>query len=221
MNDKFINVMGHLKKFPNASPMVLTNGRRFSDFEFTKNVVLNSPFNTQYAIPLYSAVPAIHDQIVGTKGAFRETINGIYNLTRFRIPIEIRIVLTRQTIPGLVELAEFIGWNLPMVVHVAFMGMEIYGRADKNRNEIWIEPRAYVQYLYTAVKNIAYRDLDVSIYNLPLCLLPKSLWKYSERSISDWKQGYLSECAQCVQKDTCGGFFTTSSIVPKGIHKIV
>ena len=70
--------------------MVLTNGRRFSDFEFTKNVIANAPFNTQYAIPLYSAVPEIHDSIVGAKGAFRETIMGLHNLAKFRIPVGIR-----------------------------------------------------------------------------------------------------------------------------------
>lgn len=48
VNANFTNVMKTLAKFPNLDPMVLTNGRRFSDFEFTKNVIANAPFNTQF-----------------------------------------------------------------------------------------------------------------------------------------------------------------------------
>ena len=220
INSNFINIMKKLTEFPNVDPMVLTNGRRFSNFEFTKAVVANAPYNTQYAIPLYSAVPAIHDSIVGAKGAFKETIMGLHNLTKFRIPVEIRIVLTRQNITGLRDLSEFIGWNLPMVVHVAFMGMEIHGRAEDNKENVWIEPINYMQELTTAVKNISYRNIPVSIYNLPLCLLPKELWRYSKKSISSWKQGYQSECKNCAKKETCGGFFTTSAIIPEGIHRL-
>lgn len=48
VNANFTNVMKTLAKFPNVDPMVLTNGRRFSDFEFTKNVIANAPFNMQF-----------------------------------------------------------------------------------------------------------------------------------------------------------------------------
>lgn len=126
------------------------------------------------SIPLYSAVPEIHDSIVGAKGAFRETIMGLHNLAKFRIPVEIRIVLTKQNITGLVDLADFIGWNLSMAVHVAFMGMEIHGRADDNKGKVWVEPANYMQELTIAVKNIAHRNIPVSIYNLPLLYCQKN-----------------------------------------------
>ena len=220
MSTFFVSVMRKLNKFPNCLPLVLTNGRRFSDFSYAKEVVRQAPFNTVYAIPLYSAIPMMHDSIVGVKGAFKETIEGIHNLTRFRIPVEIRIVLTKQTVSGLFELAEFIGWNLPMTVHVAIMGMELHGRADDNKDKIWIEPLEYMNVLHSTVKNLDYRGLNVSIYNLPLCLLHRSLWKYSIRSISDWKQGYVDECNQCTVKNKCAGFFTTSDKIPIGVHHI-
>ena len=52
--------------------------------------------------------------------------------------------------------------------------------------------------------------MNVSIYNHQLCTLPKKLWKFSEKSISAWKNEYLSECNQCSKQQQCGGFFSSS-----------
>ena len=30
-----------------------------------------------------------------------------------------------------------------MVIHVAFMGMEVYGRAEKYADKVWVEPNEY------------------------------------------------------------------------------
>lgn len=210
-------VLTRLKRYSRSKPIILTNGRKFADFEFTKKIIQCAPRNTIYAIPLYSAVAQDHDQIVGAKGAFKETIYGIYNLTRFRAPIEIRVVITRQNYFQLDEIANFIGWNLPMAVHVAFMGMETVGRAAINSQFVWIDPSEYIEILGKALKMLEYRDIPVSIYNLPLCILPPKLQKYARNSISDWKQGYITPCLNCRKKNECCGIFTTSRIVPMGL----
>ncbi len=220
LSKRLFDVLRKLKTYPFAEPIILTNGRMFSDKNFAKEFVKNAPFNLIYAISLYSSIPAIHDRIVGCEGAFQETIKGIYHLTRFRVPIELRIVLMKKNIFNLPELAEYIGWNLPMLVHVAFMGIEVAGRANDNIHDIWIEPADYMEFLIKAVKILHYRNTNVSIYNLPMCLLPYELRKYSRFSISTWKQGYIAECQKCAVKNSCNGFFTTSSIIPKGIHPI-
>jgi len=49
--------------------------------------------------------------------------------------------------------------------------------------------------------------MNVSIYNHQLCVLRKSLWKFARKSISDWKNIYLDECASCRAKEECGGLF--------------
>ena len=174
--------------------------------------------STVFAVPLYASISRVHDEIVGVKGAFSETIKGIYNLTRFSIPVELRIVLIKQNILSLKDLAHFIGWNLPMVIHVAFMGMEVYGRAEKYADKVWVEPNEYMDCLTEAVKGLAYRNMHVSIYNLPHCLLPQDLWQYSRKSISDWKLNYLDICFACTKKEECAGFFATSSKIPQGVR---
>ena len=62
--------------------------------------------------------------------------------------------------------------------------------------------------------------MNVSIYNLQLCLLPETLWQHSRRSISDWKQTYLDECNKCSKLDECAGVFQTSKMYSKNIKAI-
>jgi len=209
------------KKFVDKPLLVLTNGRNFKDFNFTKNVVKTMPKYTTFAIPIYSSVSEIHDNIVGVAGAFAETILGIQNLIRFRAVIEIRTVILQKNYKQLPLLSDYIGWNFPVISHVAFMGMEVHNMADKNLDSVWIEPLQYREILQTAVKKLDYRNINVSIYNIPYCLLTKNVWKYSCQSISDWKEYYLDVCNGCAYKANCAGLFRTSSNIPMGIHPIL
>jgi len=220
VSEKLDCILETLKSFPNVSPIILTNGRKFKDIDFTIKIVNSAPKNMVYAIPLYSSVSEIHDAIVGVKGAFDETIRGIYNLTKLMVPVEIRIVMIKQNIESIQELANFIGWNLPMTIHVAFMGMEVHGRANDNLDSVWVEPIEYGQALVKAVCELANRDIPVSVYNVPLCLLPTAIHKYSRMSISDWKKMSVEECSKCSKRNECCGLFATSSRLPIGIKAI-
>jgi len=221
VGDRFFDVLSACnRKLPLKPVIILTNGRNFKDFVFTKNTIKSIPAYTTFAIPLYAPIEKIHDGIVGCVGAFAETIQGIHNLARFNAHIEIRIVITKQNYKLLPEIANYIGWNFPMVSHVAFMGMEVHGMAEKHFESVWVEPVNYASFLQEAVKNIAYRDIPVSIYNLPYCLLPNDIWIYSRQSISDWKQKYIDACEICTKKQECAGFFTTSSNLPNGVKAV-
>lgn len=216
--DKYLSIVSTIKnKFPDVYLQTLTNGKNFVDFNFTKDCVINSPRKTTYAIPLYSANSQVHNHMVGAKNSFQNTIKGIYNLYRFKQNIEIRIVITKHNFKTLPDIAHFIYWNLPFVHHVAFMGMEIHGNADKNFQQIWIEPTEYMSFLENAICFLDQRLINVSIYNLPHCLLPPNLHKYARDSISSWKKSYLPECTGCQFFNTCAGFFTTSTNIPNGI----
>lgn len=219
--DEYINLLKTCKKeLPKSTYIVLTNGKNFEDFEFVKNIIINSPRNMTYAIPIYSANPVRHDIIVGSKNSFNSTLKGVYNLYKFNQSIEIRIVVLKHNYRDLKKLAHFIYWNLPFVNHIAFMGMEVCGNAVKNIEDIWIEPIDYIDYLQEAVEYLDMRMLNVSIYNLPLCVLPKELWKFSRKSISDWKNKFSDSCWNCIKKDDCAGFFSTSVNSIRGINTI-
>jgi radical SAM protein with 4Fe4S-binding SPASM domain len=64
--------------------------------------------------------------------------------------------------------------------------------------------------LEDAIEFLSSRKMNVSIYNSQLCLLPQSLWKFTKKSISDWKNIYLKECSNCKMMEHCGGLFASS-----------
>ncbi|MBR4908671.1 MAG: His-Xaa-Ser system radical SAM maturase HxsC [Acidaminococcaceae bacterium] len=221
LKEEYIKIVSLIqKKYPHVSLQVLTNGKNFSDFQFSKQCVLNSPVDTLYAIPIHSGNSALHDKIVRTKNSFVLTIQGIINLYKLKQNIEIRIVITKQNYKDLPNIAHFIYWNMPFVFHVAFMGMETHGSAHDNIEDIWIEPNEYIAYLEESVSFLNNRMLNVSVYNLPHCILSESLRKFAKDSISAWKKVFLEPCRQCSMVEVCSGVFATSSRNPQGIHRI-
>ena len=68
----------------------------------------------------------------------------------------------------------------------------------------------YIDNLHQAVEYLDQMRICGSIYNIPLCLLPKNLHRFATRSISDWKQGYTPVCSGCKLRDECCGVFLTS-----------
>lgn len=192
---------------PEAEVHVLSNGTRFADPEFAAAWASIDNPNMMVGIPIYGAEPSRHDYVVQAEGAFNQTIPGILNLAQLRQRIEIRVVLHKQTAPALPEIAEFIARNLPFVDQVALMGLEMIGLARANIPELWIDPTDYADELVEAVTLLDRSRIHTMIYNHQLCLIPRSLWPYAVRSISDWKNEYHPECVDCSVKDECGGFF--------------
>ena len=192
---------------PEAEVHVLSNGTRFADPEFAAAWASIGNPNMMVGIPIYGAEPSRHDYVVQADGAFNQTIPGILNLAQLRQRIEIRVVLHKQTAPALPEIAEFIARNLPFVDQVALMGLEMIGLARANIPELWIDPTDYADELIAAVTLLDRSRIHTMIYNHQLCLIPRSMWPYTVRSISDWKNEYHPECVACSVKDECGGFF--------------
>ena len=164
------------------------------------------------AVALYADVDSLHDEIVDVKGAFGDTIRGLYNLALYGFVIEIRVVLLSLNYRRLPKIADFIYSNMPFASHVAFMGMETTGLAAKNLERVWVDPFYYRQQLEKACGYLSRRMIPVSVYNLPLCVLPPSLWTFARKSISEWKNIYLPECQLCGVKAKCGGFFESSGV---------
>lgn len=90
------------------------------------------------------------------------------------------------------------------------MGLEDTGYSIKNHDKIWIDPIDYQIELEKTITNLAEWNLDVSIFNIPLCLLRQSLYKFAKKSISDWKVTYIDICLTCSKKNECCGLFSTS-----------
>ena len=213
LRDEFFDLLRLIdKKFPTMSVMLLTNGKSFSDYNFTTKFIAATPKNLLACVSLHSDIDEIHDQIVGVKGSFYKTAMGLQNLARFRQAIEVRVVINKLNADRLEDIATFIVRNFPFISHCAFMGMEVTGYAKDNFDEVWIDPTEYNEQLFRAMKVVSRANLNVSIYNIPLCLLNKSAWGFAKKSISGWKNNYLNICSPCTAKAECCGVFTTSGL---------
>ncbi|RZI60495.1 MAG: His-Xaa-Ser system radical SAM maturase HxsC [Pseudomonas sp.] len=208
-SDRFIQLMRHVKNhLPRTHVDVLTNGHAFKDQGFADALGAVAHPSLRLGIPLYSDDPVRHDFVVQATGAFDETVRGILNLRRARVGVELRIVIHRETLPRLVQTCRFIARNLLFVRHVALMGLEITGFTRANLDQLWIDPIEYRDTLSEAAAVLRAYGIDTSIYNHHLCLVNPYVYPIYKKSISDWKNEFLEDCASCERKADCGGFFS-------------
>ena len=205
---------------PHTDIHLLTNGRNFQDMRYAKQVVEAGGDKLILGIPLHSDYESDHDLIAGAKGAYNETMLGLYNIAMLGGCIELRIVMNRLNYQRFQPMAAFIHKNLSFVAWTAFMGMERVGYAEQRVDKIWIEPIHYVSQLTRAVHYLDGFHHEVAIYNVPLCLLPTDLHPFARQSISDWKNYYPRLCNECKLKEVCCGLFSTSSKAYQQLHPI-
>ncbi|UVL17389.1 His-Xaa-Ser system radical SAM maturase HxsC [Pseudomonas sp. B21-044] len=206
--DGLLEILAKCKTvLPQKSVHVLSNGRLFKDPSWIAALAALGHPQLSWGIPLYADNAVDHDHVVQAPGAFSETVQGLYNLARANQIIEIRVVLSRLTTPRLPELAHYVFRNLPFVRHVALMGIESTGLARKHYEELWIDPLDYQEALSQTAYFLFNRGMPVSIYNLPLCLIPPHLSRFARQSISDWKNLFIDTCQQCAAVKHCSGFF--------------
>jgi His-Xaa-Ser system radical SAM maturase HxsC len=211
LKDDLLRVIERCKELlPGTALHILSNGRLFYYGSYARKLAEIGHPDLMVGVPLYSDIDAEHDYVVQAAGAFDQTVVGLQNLGRYRVPVEIRIVIHQETYRRLPKLAEFIYRNLPFASHVTFMGLEMMGFAVPNHTQLWVDPVDYGRELADSTLFLASRGMNVSIYNHQLCVVPRDVWSYCRKSISDWKNDYLPICEQCVEKDNCGGFFSSS-----------
>jgi radical SAM protein with 4Fe4S-binding SPASM domain len=84
-----------------------TNGRRFSNAEFTSRFLDRAEVDG-IQVSVLSHLPEIHDRMVGSAGAWRETIEGIRNLLAEGQRISTNTTLTRLNASSFLETMEFL-----------------------------------------------------------------------------------------------------------------
>jgi His-Xaa-Ser system radical SAM maturase HxsC len=182
---EFIDLLKECRRrLPSTAVQVLTNGRAFANSRIVGAWMNIGHPNLMAAIPVYASVDSVHDYVVQAKGAFDETILGILKLKDRGQRVEIRVVLHAVTAPIVAATCRWIARNLPFVDHVALMGLENTGFAIANDALLWIDPVDYREALADAVDHLVSAGVKVSVYNLPKCVLSRSVWSYALQSIS-------------------------------------
>lgn len=214
--DNFIHFLSDcVNSHPEALIAVLSNGKNFADLDFVEEIAKVATPNVTFCISLHGDTPRLHDKIVGSQGSFEKTETGLYNLARKGLKIEIRYVITKLNQSRLEQTAAHLYNYFPFCSHYAFMAMEMHADAAKNADIIMAEPYEYTENLANAALLLERGGLNVSIYNVPLCLCEPKVRHLARQSISLWKNIYLKKCENCSRKADCCGFFATSEKLPE------
>lgn len=222
LGEGLVDLITHCQTaLPQTHVHVLSNGRLAGEGTYASHFT-GTHQSLTWGIPLYGDTPQLHDYVVQRQGAFAQTLRGLYAMQQAGQRIEIRIVLVKDAVRRLEAIARFIYRNLPFVEHVALMGVEPIGFAKAHHKSLWIDPIDMGTTLKESVQFLSTRNIAVSIYNLPLCTLPRELWPFSRQSISHWKQDYRPECEPCKVRQHCGGFFSwvTPDWLSRGVAPI-
>lgn len=205
LNPELFLILAFLvKKFPESRLGILSNGRMFAYEDFSRKIFKYANFDL--AVPIHGFDAKSHDAVTRAPGSFRDLILGLENIRAFHEgqEVEIRIILTRQTIKNLEKITRFVINNLSWVSRVVFVFMEIEGQAEDNIDLVGIR--------YSDVKNIdkiiklAKNNFDdVRLYHFPLCVAPKNIWGSIWRTLRGDEVVFMEKCANCNYKDLCLG----------------
>lgn len=192
---------------------ILTNGRSFSDIDFCRSIVKSTiDHNIIFGIPLYSHSPSIHDQLVGSDGAWKETIDGLINAIHSGFRIELRFIPTQLNHHEISDYLNFVSTFFYGIEQVSIMNLEPQGWARNNWEKLFIDPDSYMGLVSEALILSEIKGVPVRLFNYPLCSLSSTLLEaHAVKSISDWKNYYPEDCDHCTKKDLCGGYFSSAS----------
>lgn len=208
-------------KFQYAGYQLLTNGRIFSDINYTENILNYIPYGLRFAIPVHSANVEIHDKITQAPKSFIQTDHGIRNLLKYRQKIEIRVVVSKRNVNTALDTAKYIVKNYKGVFCVNFIGMEMMGNAAVNRKDLWIDYKDAFIKIKRAIDYLILNGIDVQLYNFPLCAVEPGYRPIAVKSITDYKIRFKKECTQCAVRKICGGFFwSTRNLIDPDVYPI-
>ena len=213
---KIFEFISFLKdKYETTEFLILTNGRIFAVEEYVRLLWESIPQKCIIGIPIHGAQACTHDAITRADGSFKQTIAGIKRLLSLKLRVELRLVVCNLNLDDFDKLAELIIDELPTVEYVSVMATEMTGNAYINREQVWVPYRKAFSSIVAAVKKLIENEIDVKLYNFPLCTVKKEFWTLCEKSISPDKIRYAEICDECSYKKACGGVFAGTFLLEK------
>lgn len=193
---------------PDLSFHVLTNAQHFVDDDH--EVLSRLSRHVLWGIPIYAPEGAMHDYLVGKRGAFPRLLANLSRLARAGAKIELRTVITTQNYERFPELAQFITTQMPFARQWAIMQLERFGYARKNWDQLFVDTSERFDAVAEAIAIASLRGIEPVLFNFPLCTVPEPWREFAAATISDWKRSYLNACKGCSARARCGGLFAWS-----------
>lgn len=148
------------------------------------------------AVPLYAAEAALHDEVVGSPGAFDRTLRGLDAAHRAGIEVLVHTLALRRTSRALPALATLVGerWGSRLAIGPTRPKQGVWD---------WHADAATHAELAAAV-----RDLDVSLVAYPPCVAPgqaRGAARVIDLYFRTTRMAHAAPCAGCSRRGSCAG----------------
>ncbi len=192
------------QKWPKKHIFIVSNGRRFSEKSYARELAELKLGNFKVGIPIFSHNPKIHDEITRVKGSFDETIKGIKNLVGLGVDVEVRIIVNKMNYQEMSKTAEFIVKNLKGILRVVFINMKYTGNAFINRKKLFVRYSRLAPFIERATDLLLENDFDVKMFHFPLCLIERKYWDLAAGITKQENELVFSKnCRGCSVKEKC------------------
>lgn len=202
----FFRLLDYLaNKFLQAKINLLSNGRMFSYDVFAKKCF--SKYDLNFFISFLAPNVEIFDKITQVKGSFNQAVAGIKNILKYRQmgqEIELRVVISKLNYLYIEEILSFIANNFPDVDRVIIIFMEYEGQAQKNLDVLKLKYSELSKKLLV-IQNFKSKLKNIRLYHFPLCVLDKSLWADTWRTLPAYELMFEANCDECLYKKYCLG----------------
>lgn len=193
--------------------LLLTNGRALCLPQIQAQLKELLDVHDRFGIPIHGSNAALHDAITQSPGSFAQTIAGLHFLADSPADIEIRIVCSALNQDDLSSICWMLCHSGLRITCVNFIAMEMTGSAAYHRDQIWMPYDKIYPLIEPGIFQLLSHEIDVNLYDFPLCALPEHAWPLARRSISPWKIRYDEKCSQCAVRDACGGMFYSTYLL--------
>jgi MoaA/NifB/PqqE/SkfB family radical SAM enzyme len=146
---------------------IQSNGRMYYYKDYCERLI-EAGVNV-FVVSFYSPFEDVHDRIMGVKGSYGQTLQGLKNLIGLGQTVKINIVILKFNYDHLAALVRFL---LDLgVKEFRFIYVTLEGNVLKNPDSIAVSMSKAAPYLMEALK-IGTKKVPCHVYNMVPCLLP-------------------------------------------------
>lgn len=225
---------------------VLSNSTRCTDRAVVNELCKTAPAgHFDIVTAVHSSWPDIHDRLTGVKGSLLETLEGLDHLVEAEIPVTIKHIFNRISLPTLNDTFTYLETHFPPQVGFQFCSMDYSGRAGKNADKLYVtmeEIQPHIESVLDYLEKQSGRKRQITFLETPFCLTDPYYWRYftaasrglkayiapnTEKKEVNFGVGsecgpYFKPCSRCGMRAWCQGTWKSAyNHAPDGLLRPV
>jgi MoaA/NifB/PqqE/SkfB family radical SAM enzyme len=208
LRNDIINILKYTEKKDAKEIFLLTNSKSFYYEKLAKEISLIN--NLKIITTLYGGSSKIHDSITRTPNSFKYKIQGLKNLIKYNVNIELRILIHKMNYKHFDDTIEFIINNFKNkdFINIIIMSPKLTNIALKHKNIVSEKISIIGHIIEEPVKKLLKNAYNVKIFHFPHCILSKDLWELSCGITADEIEIiFCDKCKDCILKEKCSGIW--------------